>query len=651
MPQVTTPPTIDGDISDEVWKNGFYIASFFRHGNSSTPIDAKDQTEAWIFSDSKNLYVAFYAHDSQPEKIRASETQRDSAGVFADDRVSIDIDSQNTRRGFSGFIVNARGTQMAIIEGGTASNLTWVGDWKAKTKRVADGWTCEIMIPFKLLRYPKGATAIGLDVVRRMARETNNTIWPDFPATGQDFGTQTPFLPEFTGLSMPDNAPRPVILPYVIGAAGKGASGRFGADVKYPLSTTLTGLLAIKPDFLTVEQSVADINFSYNEQFIRERRPFFAEGNQYFPDSELFYSPRIDQVDTGVKIAGQNGNTNIGFLATNTKKALDGRTSTALHLGKNYGAFNGLGLDVITDNQNGKPDNRVINGSGKYSWLVGKQRQTIYLTAAQSWEGGKQKGNKYNFGGESTRPGHLGAFWEINQLDGDFISNLGLLSDRNRRGGYLTLVQGNQFDKGKVESYFLGLFSAYGTRTNGAFFNNSRGLFGEIANRRGLGIEFDFGKGRRRNDPTKAEIFSDRNTNLSFSWNGRTLFQKGNISLSRGKQGGESADGAGFAQGFLINKQTSANLTYNQQKYGNVTTRQSIGTGTLRIDDYRTVSVRYLYQNGTGNTQNVGRKQADNLYFAYSQRLPQGTDAFLILGNPNATRTRGEILLKITRPY
>ena len=421
--------------------------------------------------------------------------------------------------------------------------------------------------------------------------------------------------------------------------------------MKYPISTTITGLLAIKPDFLTVEQSVADINFSYNEQFIRERRPFFAEGKQYFPDPELLYTPRIDQVDTGIKVAGQNGNTNIGFLATNKQKALDGRTSTALHLGQNYGAFNGISLDVVTDNQNGKPDNRVINGGGVYRWLTGKQRQNIYLAAAQSFEGGKARGNKYNLGGGSSRPGHLGGYWEVNQLDEDFISNLGILSDKNRRGGYLTLIQGNEFDKGTIESYFMGISTAYGTRTNGAFFNNNVGIFGDIANRKGRGIEFDASKGRRRNDPTLPEIFSDRNLYASFFWNKRTLFQKGNVSISRGKQGGESADGLGFAQGFLINKRASANITYDQQKYGDTTTRRSVGTGTLRLDDYRAVSVRYLYQNGTGNTANVGRAQADNLYFAYSQRLTQGTDAFLLLGNPNATRTKGEILLKLTRPY
>ena len=178
LPQVATPPTIDGDISDTVWKSAFYVENFLRYGNSSTPINAKDKTEAWICSDNTNLYVAFYCHDGQPEKIRASETQRDSFGVFQDDHVGIQIDSQNTRRGFSNFSVNARGTQIAQIEGGTATNLTWVGDWKAKTHRVADGWTCEVAIPFKMLRYPKGGAAIGLDVTRKIARETNNTMWP-----------------------------------------------------------------------------------------------------------------------------------------------------------------------------------------------------------------------------------------------------------------------------------------------------------------------------------------------------------------------------------------------------------------------------------------------------------------------------------------
>jgi len=73
----------------------------------------------------------------------------------------MDIDSQGSRHGFSTFITTARGTQFEQLEGGTADNITWTGDWKTATRRTKHGWNCEMAIPFALMRYPRGATGSG----------------------------------------------------------------------------------------------------------------------------------------------------------------------------------------------------------------------------------------------------------------------------------------------------------------------------------------------------------------------------------------------------------------------------------------------------------------------------------------------------------
>jgi hypothetical protein len=69
------------------------------------------------------------------------------------------------------------------------------------------------------------------------------------------------------------------------------------------------------------------------------------------------------------------------------------------------------------------------------------------------------------------------------------------------------------------------------------------------------------------------------------------------------------------------------------------------------MDNFRTMSLRYLAQNGVGNANSVGRTNVNNLYFAYSQRLTQGMDAFLLIGDPNAERTKNQVTLKLVRPY
>ena len=60
--------------------------------------------------------------------------------------------------------------------------------------------------------------------------------------------------------------------------------------------TTLTGVATIKPDFQTIEQDVTGINFSYTEKLLTDRRPFFAEGSEFFhvgtmPTTKTFFAP------------------------------------------------------------------------------------------------------------------------------------------------------------------------------------------------------------------------------------------------------------------------------------------------------------------------------------------------------------------------
>src|SRR5438876_2885294 len=71
----TTPPVIDGDLSDPCWKQAAkldrYVDVLY-----STPV--KDQTIGYLGYDDQNIYLAFHAFDSQPSGIVARETKRGS---------------------------------------------------------------------------------------------------------------------------------------------------------------------------------------------------------------------------------------------------------------------------------------------------------------------------------------------------------------------------------------------------------------------------------------------------------------------------------------------------------------------------------------------------------------------------------------------
>lgn len=647
LPHVKVAPAVDGDLSDPAWKEAFAAPEFYRFG-SSTPIEEK--TEAWLCSDEKYLYAAFKCYDSHPERQRASETQRGSQSVWNDDHVTVIVDSQNTRRGSSSFGVNPIGTQVEYLEGGTADNIAWAGDWRAAVKPFEGGHIVEMAIPFALLRYPKGATSMGIMLNRQLNRERNPVAWPNIPPEGQTFQTRVQFIPEFTGMKLPSLAARPTILPFTLASAGDGAKARTGLDIKYPVTTTLTGVLAIKPDFQTIENDVAGINFSYNEQFVNDRRPFFAEGSEFFPSSDLFYSRRLGVLDDGLKLVGKDGNRSIGILRAHTGGPT-GRESNIINLRQGVGALSQYGFSAVDDKKAGQAGARLARFFGDLGQMSGDRQNVLSASHTQSWRDDQPQGvdSKLEFrsrGAQGKARYRLG--WE--QLDSDFVSPLGLLYDQNRRGFAGNISWHNQLDKGPLGVYDINLDTRRLNRqTDGSFFleEHNVNLYGETM--RGISLGMGYNTGRRRNDPTLPDIFNDRSLGMQLGWNRRTLFSQGNVGYRTGRQAGQNLRSWGGSQGILISRPFSLQGSYSEQRLGTETTRQAIVTGTYRLSPYKAISGRLVSRNGTGNSQNVGPSKGTNLYFAYSQRTRGGADLFVLLGDPNSADTRGMVTVKLLR--
>ena len=96
-------------------------------------------------------------------------------------------------------------------------------------------------IPFALLRYPRGAKAFGLDFYRYLSRNSTYQNWPYLPPAGcgQPAKASTPRVHRACAVFLRPAPHLPAI------HAGNGGNGQFaareGMDIKYPLSTTLTG--------------------------------------------------------------------------------------------------------------------------------------------------------------------------------------------------------------------------------------------------------------------------------------------------------------------------------------------------------------------------------------------------------------------------
>ncbi len=646
IPQCAQPPTIDGLLSDAAWKTALRARGFYRYGGG-TP--SAQQTETWVCADKTHLYFAFRCRDQHPNLIQASMTQR-NGNLGHDDYVGMDIDSQGSRHGYSTFIVTARGALFEQLEGGTADNITWAGDWKAATQRTARGWTCEMSIPFALMRYPKGAKAFNLILYRQIGRETSLQSWPYMPPAGVNGSNEPQYLDTFGGIAPPVITPRPTFLPYTLATAGTGNSVREGLDIKYPLSTTLTGVGTIFPDFQTIEQDVTNINFSYNEKLLSDRRPFFAEGSDFLPAQDLFYSRRIQTVDGGLKVVGKQGDTSIGVLATGSR-GQDSQSASVVNVRQDLGLYSYVAGNLADSIQHGLASNQVAKLEGVYGWQAGPTRYLLQADHLPSWQGGKIAGGKdfFQFRNRPTQ-GHPGFSLNYQDIGPRFTSNLGFNPELDLRGTAANFYQYNQFDRGWLEGYNVGSsLSAYQHHTGG-FFHNDFDNYANIYTRKGLSFDLEYDIGRRNqlnSDSNQLDHFHDHVLTTGFGWAQKTLYQQGNISENVGRQGGQPYNFLTLSQGVLVSRPFSVQLNLSRLALGTTKSTQAIATGTYRLSEARTLGARVVSQAGADQGAGLGT----NIYFSFSQQVRQGTDLFLLFGDPNSPRTRGKFTLKIVHPF
>ncbi len=637
------PPVIDGKLSDACWKTATKASGFFRYGGGHAA-PAAEQTQAWICADKTHLYFAFRCLDDHPELIKAGETVR-NGNVYRDDFIGIDIDSQNSRRGFSTFIVTPRGTQAQVLEGGTADNITWAGDWKTATQRTKHGWTCEMAIPFALLRYPRGAQAFGMVLYRQIARQTGLEGWPYVPPSGIDNSTEPQYLDEFTGFAPPFYTPRPTFLPYTLFTGGTGNSARAGVDIKYPVSTTLTGVGTVFPDFQTIEQDVTNINFSYTEKLLTDRRPFFAEGAGFLPPTDLFYSRRIGAVDEGLKIAGKQGDTTVGLLGSNTSGTI-AQDSLALNVAKDIGLYSQAGVALTDDHVPGQPGSNDERVYGSYGLRRGQTRYTLSGFHTQSSLQGQLSQGSQSGGDDQLefstsvpygKPSLDAAYSDISP---NFTSALGFVPETDLRGSYVGLNQYNEFQHGLLERYDVSLNASAYQHHTGGFFHNSlnASVYGE--NRAGYSVTAAVTQSQRNE-------FHDHTGDVSFSWNGKTLYQRGTVEDVFGKQAGQPYNFLTLGQGVFVSRPFSLQLSYSRLKLGPTSSTQSILTGTYRLNPFQTIGGRVVSQGGADQGTGLGT----DIYFSFSQQVRAGTDVFLLFGDPNSPQTRGKFTLKLVHPF
>ncbi len=299
------PPTIDGQIDTEEWKNAA-VAGGFRQLEPRRGEAATADTEALVLYDDRSLYVAFRALDDQEPA--AQLTQRD-ADLLRDDSVIVLIDSFDDDRSAYYFLTNALGTQAdgRVADNGRTVDSTWDATWQSAARRTGDGWTAELAIPLSSLKYRAGeGRTWGLNLGRSLRRNLEVSFWSGPPESLY----QVSAAGALGGLDLPGPRKRLELIPYGLTRAEAGAATAWeaGGDARVAVAAQTAAYLTVNPDFATIEADQEQVNLTRYELSLPEKRPFFLEGNEQFQQRiRTFYSRRIADIDVGGKLLGKQG--------------------------------------------------------------------------------------------------------------------------------------------------------------------------------------------------------------------------------------------------------------------------------------------------------------------------------------------------------
>ena len=318
--KLTQPPKIDGWLDDEAWKIVQPVGDFVQY-DPVNGAPASEETLVWAGYDDKYIYFAFLLKDSQPEKIWAELTPRNE--FENNDSITVILDTYHDGRTSISFTLNPKGVQENSVE----------TIWKSEARINADGWSAEMAIPFKSLRFSSAPEQVwGINFMRYIHRLNETDYWTavsrDLPRLQQ--------MAELRGLTGIKPGHNLEIFPYAGVRSTRWAGEKddklaVGADLKYGIKPNLYLDITASPDFSQVESDPFIYQLSPYERYFSERRPFFNEGSQYFrlasengydlsTEASLFYSRRISDPRLAAKISGKTGGYSFGLLGALNKE-------------------------------------------------------------------------------------------------------------------------------------------------------------------------------------------------------------------------------------------------------------------------------------------------------------------------------------------
>ncbi len=388
IPKIDAKIMVDGRLDEPFWQKATKV-EYRYETQPSRNVAPKVKTVAYVAENGDSLLVAIKAYDPNPELIQASYKKRDQ--IFGEDTVGFKVDTFNDERKAYNFFVNPLGIQSDSIEDDVLlrEDSSWDAIWYSAGHFDDDGYTVEIELPFKILRFPNtsGQKTWGIDFMRFYPRDVQYRL--AYSPNDRDLSCVLCQIAKAEGLDDIVSGNNLEITPYVSAEQGEfrsppaqtewrgeGVNYNAGADLRWGVTDNSVLNATINPDFSQVETDAAQLEVNNRfSLFFSEKRPFFLDGAEYFNTRyNLLHTRNIADPDYGVKYTGKNGGHSYGVLVSRdqaTSFIIPGAQSSSVYtlLDSNFD-------DVESD-----------VAAARYSMDVGDNSQVGFLATNRSAEG------------------------------------------------------------------------------------------------------------------------------------------------------------------------------------------------------------------------------------------------------------------------
>jgi hypothetical protein len=368
--ETRTPITLDGALNEDVWRAaapaGDFVQAEPHEGQPATEL-----TDVRLAFDRDALYIGVVCHDREASGLIINDIRKDFV-AGEQDSFEVILDTFADRRNGFVFVTNAVGAKSdaQIANEGRDVNTSWDAVWTVATRVTGDGWSAELRIPFKTLRFERGSDRIwGVNFSRRIRRKNEIDYWSPVPRVYNLY--RAGLGGTLTGLPDASQGHNLRLKPWVAADSTRGLGGsafdsgqHVGLDAKYGVTPSLTLDVTAKPDFAQAEADEQQVNLTQFSLYYPEKREFFLEnsgtfyfgdipresrlGNNRFqpPEEEmlLFFSRRIGltsagdpiPIAAGGRLTGRAGAYGVGLMTIQTEGATGLRTAQGDPSADNY---------------------------------------------------------------------------------------------------------------------------------------------------------------------------------------------------------------------------------------------------------------------------------------------------------------------------